>query len=649
MAQNTRMGAISGLLGLWLSTAAGTAAGSTEPPERPALTLQAAVEQTLGKNPSIRVARRRVELELGAHQEASGPFDPKIDFLVTFDRRRSELLLIQIEFEEGRRDIHRTLIAEFTRIIEDLESKLRDEDQLPIPDCGSFILVINGIDVCLSDLARSQAENLDDLLEQLGGNAGNIRDRQRDLLRQLALNVILELRRQIASSEEALRRLGAVPEVEEQYELTIDLRLRKALRNGLELAVGFILQGFQDNYDGKPLLGSFGGKGIPNAFTSFAGFSLDVPLGKNRGRAAAGAPEQAAELRREAAELEFVHRSAASALATVEAYWNLVGAQERSRLLAQAVIREEGLRGPAEQLADAGEFLTRPDLDRLAARLASTRESQKRAQRDVLTARAVLADAIGLEVDSRTSLPAASEEGLPSPDPAILGELGAQELGRAAVANRHDLRARRTLDEASRVLLRAADRNLSRRVDLSLSAGYSGLFESFEDKVYDPGAVFEPLLGSQRGPSVLFSLKVDFPSGNRAARAQLEQARSLRRQSAIGTTDLERTLGLRVTELCNAVVAAAGEASRQREAVGYYRETLKLTLALFEAGETNLVDTILTEERLTFAELDHVEARLAYALLFARLKFETGSLLDDRPGAGGEAVLSLLPMDELGI
>ena len=59
-------------------------------------------------------------------------------------------------------------------------------------------------------------------------------------------------------------------------------------------------------------------------------------------------------------------------------------------------------------------------------------------------------------------------------------------------------------------------------------------------------------------------------------------------------------------------------------------------MARFRAGEASLIDTILTEERLTFALIDLVRARQTYATVLANLKFEAGILLEN--GGAPEAM-----------
>jgi outer membrane protein TolC len=75
--------------------------------------------------------------------------------------------------------------------------------------------------------------------------------------------------------------------------------------------------------------------------------------------------------------------------------------------------------------------------------------------------------------------------------------------------------------------------------------------------------------------------------------------------------------------------------------------TVAAEFETYRAGESSLIDAILSERNQTFAALDLVSARQSLAQLVAQLRFETGTLLGYSAKDGdvvfGEAAPTGLP------
>ena len=97
------------------------------------------------------------------------------------------------------------------------------------------------------------------------------------------------------------------------------------------------LQSSEDNFAGKPLDPVFGDTLTPNVHTATLGLTLDLPLGKGRGRVSADAPERAAKAATEAARHLIDQTASEQALATVQAYLEVAAAEERLQLLGTSV------------------------------------------------------------------------------------------------------------------------------------------------------------------------------------------------------------------------------------------------------------------------------------------------------------------------
>jgi len=93
----------------------------------------------------------------------------------------------------------------------------------------------------------------------------------------------------------AVTRLGDNPVDEVSSKLAFRAGYARLFRSGLRFRTDFRFQGSERNFLGKSLDPAFGGFGLRNEFPSYLTFSLDMPLGKNRGSVSTAAPQRASE------------------------------------------------------------------------------------------------------------------------------------------------------------------------------------------------------------------------------------------------------------------------------------------------------------------------------------------------------------------
>jgi outer membrane protein TolC len=98
-------------------------------------------------------------------------------------------------------------------------------------------------------------------------------------------------------------------------------------------------------------------------------------------------------------------------------------------------------------------------------------------------------------------------------------------------------------------------------------------------------------------------------------------------QSAIDAADLGRNVALNVERLALSLQLAAERLKRAQEAVGFYDKTIDSEQQKLKAGDSTLVDTVLTEQQTTSARLAYVQAQQEFATTLARLRFESGQLV----------------------
>ena len=66
---------------------------------------------------------------------------------------------------------------------------------------------------------------------------------------------------------------------------------------------------------------------------------------------------------------------------------------------------------------------------------------------------------------------------------------------------------------------------------------------------------------------------------------------------------------------------------KAEETLGYYQNVFSNEQVKFQNGLTTLLNLILFQERLTFAQLEHLQAQQQFATAIINLRHETGTLI----------------------
>jgi outer membrane protein TolC len=463
------------------------------------------------------------------------------------------------------------------------------------------------------------------------------------------LNLGFELSEAIATRARlAFIRLGGVPDDMVVKSPHFEASVGKRLRNGITVSVDARLNSTEQNFRDKSLDPTFGGFSQPTTFPSFFSGTFTVPLGKGRGKASADAGERAARYSTLASREQLRQTVASEVYRTVLAYYNLVAAQESQKLLEQSAGRQQDLVKQTNELIAADET-PRAELSRAQARLAAVSQSLEQARLSTLSARFSLVDAMGVNgVDPATSPLASDPLATELPDlPAL------KALLQIAQTQRRDPLALQALSDASSVLAAAATSDLKRAVNLSLTVGLSTNYESqpfrfLPDEVDPIFSDFQPKpvrddpvryfsargfarsLTGQWLPFTSANVTFELPFGNHAAIGRVRQAKAAASRSMIQQADLNRTIADNVAN-ASGLVRALGEAIKQhQQAVGFQQQTLDGALQRLKIGDVTVMDTITTEEDLTQGRLQLVRDQQLYMSALARLKFETGTLIEFR-------------------
>jgi outer membrane protein len=252
--------------------------------------------------------------------------------------------------------------------------------------------------------------------------------------------------------------------------------------------------------------------------------------------------------------------------------------------------------------------------DRIAGRIS--------AEQQVVVARQQLALAMGLPPESMMSVADPAEDlperiGAPPND-----QQAVRRYLELALAQRADYLAAQKRVEAERSLLAQAKNGLRPAVDLTLSAGYSGLREG----LYPQSYLASVFLGVH-GPDATAGMRYEFAPRNNAAAGRLAQTEASIRQAELRAADTARNITASVLVALSGVRNAGLRLEKAGDSVTAFRSALEGEREKYRLGFGSLVDILTIEDRLTGSLAIQVQARLDAAVELAHLRQATGTLV----------------------
>lgn len=640
-----------------LALAAGSAGSDGYQPPRfnygeGQINLVEAVRLTLENDPNLMLDAQDVERQRGILQETSGAFDWNLNIDLSYDYRQQRVRDSTLEREkEKRTDLaaHRDFTcAEEIRQRGELENLQRFAGGDPA--------------ATLPNDVQQQVDFLDAIIaaEDNATQRGLLTEARSNLLTRAidaATEGVTDLANGCVELNEDVANLGPAPEEEEIASGRFDLSLSKYFRSGITLTP-YMTAGYDHNQfagrrngyfvdrvdeNGLPVTTeygtqlrrfvNFGGKNILDLYRTEIGFDVNLPLLRGRGIESAGAFEKAAQIDLAASELVLRHGSSTSTLSTAFAYWQLYSAQRRVAVLERSLELQTRIGDLTAQLIE-GDALPRVESARSAASQANARAQLEGARRDLVTARLGLARAMGLDVDGVANAPLAEGPFPTAPTPEQIRALDATALSTQALDLRADRQATHELVASGKVLAEAARRDLASRLDLALSLSTAAIGEESFGNAVDRWT----------GPNGSFALAFDKSLGNNGQEGRYAQNEALVRQREISAIDLDRRIRIAVVEILRSLEEASAGLAAAEAAAGHFQTTVDAEFEKLGLGASTLIDAILTEQQKTGSDLAVIAGQQQVALLLARLRFETGTLIDWNADGGRFAPEALVTL-----
>ncbi len=349
-------------------------------------------------------------------------------------------------------------------------------------------------------------------------------------------------------------------------------------------------------------------------------FNINIPLLRGAGYQAVTANERAAKAQMQAARETLTHTTSQQLYATTAAYWTALGAEKSLNLARESEQRAAKLVEVTQALI-AGGAQPSAQLQNVQANYESAGAIRIVAEQALSQAVQNLATAMGLDPVNLVDPPFPTTEFPRTQKPPTYSKAQLSDLIAVALNARADVRAAQRSMESSEILVVGAKNGLLPQLDLHLSMGFNGV---------SPGSRFRHHYASATdnlaGLNVLGVVSLELPVTNNAARGTYEQALGSRDQFDASLTQIKMRIGSDTVTNALGVGRAWNELSKRIEATANYATAVGNQLKLFKLGSATLVDVVTTQQNLSEAEQNEIQARVNLFVSLASLRFSIGAL-----------------------
>ena len=352
-------------------------------------------------------------------------------------------------------------------------------------------------------------------------------------------------------------------------------------------------------------------------------FTVNVPLLKGRGMDAADADEMAAREELEAGRLDLEQTISQSVLNTTQAYWRYLEALLQLRVLKQMETDSRQTLEATRQLV-SGDEQPASDLQTFEADLAQKISQRVAGEQTLFEARQNLGLAMGLAYGAIDSLPLPGDafpDSVTGATPSI--HMNPDALFQESLSKRADYRALKKRENAARILLTAAQKNVLPQLDINAGVGYAGLQNGGEVNDY-----IQSLSKNMTGANYQAGITLTYPFGNNEAEGLVIQNRSSLHKAMIQTRDLERKINSGIQVAVQALYQTLRELRETRNSIAHYTKAVKNEQIKFGMGMASVLDVINMQDRLRNVRMGEVSQMNQFAGAVAQLGYQTGTLVE---------------------
>ncbi|MES2354621.1 MAG: TolC family protein [Pseudomonadota bacterium] len=395
---------------------------------------------------------------------------------------------------------------------------------------------------------------------------------------------------------------------------TYQAGLTQKLRSGITVNPALTVVRTRDNY-------------LNTTSPSSANVALNftLPLQKGKGEEVTTAYEKAALLNREAALQSQTHAISSAITRTVVAYWDYLAAKQSLDIICTAEERAKELFDDAKKIIHGNEKSS-GDVKKHETKLLNQVGDRLAAEQALVEARSSLGLAMGLS-GSEIALIAAPRDSFRLIDMTDLNSIRVHNLAAKLAAmiqnRRSDVLSIDSRLHAAQALLLAATDMQKPQLDLVLGVGYNGLTQYRQD----PSAL-TALSNNIGGVNAFAGVNYSWPVNNRVAQGLVMQ-----RSAEVDRLQLEKQALMdgimsSIEVKLSGVRRAAEQLKHARAEADIQREVYENEKKKYSAKLATSLDLFTNEVQLTEAQLSELNALRNLAQALIRVRFETGTLLD---------------------
>ena len=403
--------------------------------------------------------------------------------------------------------------------------------------------------------------------------------------------------------------------------LNLGLGLKKRFRIGLVASFSVDYTRLNDNFPLNRFNQNIGANIDDHSMTST--FSLTQPLLRGSVNVAS-ALEESSILNLESEKTNLTFKNSFELLQTANAYWQYVAANKSLAVFQENQNRVQRVLDITKELVEADK---KPagDLAQIQADLANQARQTKVAEQNLYTAKLNLGRAIGLNEEESKKINTPIDD---FPEITTSGYTANLDLNKyilLAQKNRSDIEATKQIEEAVKLQLQFAENGRKPQLDLTGFVNYGGA--NIGNGINNALAT----LTQREGRSLGFGVRLNFsfPINNNNARGNYTKSKVALENQQISNQNLKRNIDLNVSIALNNLNNSVLVLEKAEESLSYYKQVFSNEKEKFQNGLTTLLNLILFQERLTFAELEYLQAHQQFASAIVNLRYQTGTLIGE--------------------
>jgi len=347
--------------------------------------------------------------------------------------------------------------------------------------------------------------------------------------------------------------------------------------------------------------------------------AISQPLLRGKGESYNTAPIELSKIQVKTDQLSLVHNASELMQNVVIAYWQYLAESQRLKIYNTNVRRVNSVLEMTEELVLANKK-PRSDLIQIQADLLGKERQALIAKQNLFSARQTLARFIGMSKEESLVIGDPSD-GFPDVTADNLIQL--EDLIMLSLENRNDLQAINQQISKTEVLASMAEHETKPSLDLTGSIQYGG-----SDLGNGIHRILTPLTTNDgRNYSLGIGLRYNIPIGNNRAESNVLIRDNNVTNQYLVYNNQQRNIEINLSIEYNSLLNSIDALDKAKRTLEYYEEVFDNEQLKFQNGLTTILNLIIFQERLTFAQLDYITNQQQVANSIVRLRHQTGTLL----------------------